>query len=269
MPLNTSMSHTTPYKLIACDIDGTIMDDNFNISEELIKLIPQIYHLGYKITLISARIPLSVLYIAQQLNIVDSVIALNGSIIINSKKQIEYSQTFALARVQVALQTLSHDISRNYYHQLEWYLEYSNVWTKNEIYHYANIMQPNMLPPPPNVNKITLIGAHELLLQVQQKINQDNTVLAVFSHTNYLEISCKNISKMQGLKYYANSLNIKDEEIIAFGNGENDISMLSNVGHGVAMDNADDHIKSVAKDIAMNNNQHGVARYLKSLLHLN
>ena len=56
MPLNTSMSHTTPYKLIACDIDGTIMDDNFNISEELIKLIPQIYHHGYKITLISGGV---------------------------------------------------------------------------------------------------------------------------------------------------------------------------------------------------------------------
>ena len=61
-------------------------------------------------------------------------------------------------------------------------------------------------------------------------------------------------------------LNITPQQVIAFGDGENDIDMLANVGLGVAMANATDYVKSFAKDIAQHHLEQGVARYLEKLL---
>ena len=116
------------------------------------------------------------------------------------------------------------------------------------------------------VNKITLIGEPEFLENAKKDLIKDSSLLVSYSHTHYIEITCNTISKFNGLAYYANTKNISVDEIIAFGDGENDISMLSSVGLGVAMGNSKDHIKAVAKDVAGKNDEQGVAKYLSDLL---
>lgn len=60
----------------------------------------------------------------------------------------------------------------------------------------------------------------------------------------------------------ANKLNISSSEIIAFGDGNNDIEMIKNVGHGVAMDNANSELKKVADAITDSVENSGVYKYL-------
>lgn len=59
-------------------------------------------------------------------------------------------------------------------------------------------------------------------------------------------------------------LKINLDEVIAIGDGINDISMLKTVGLGVAMENADTNLKKYAKEITLTNNNNGVAHVLKN-----
>ena len=87
------------YKLIAFDIDGTILDSNHSVCSSLIDVVKQLKSDGYLFTLVSARMPQSVIDIAANLGINNHIISLNGSLITNAEHQILYSKKFPLSRV--------------------------------------------------------------------------------------------------------------------------------------------------------------------------
>ena len=255
------------YSLIAFDIDGTILGNNHQVCSKLIKVVALLKKQGYLFTLVSARMPQSVIKIAHALGISDTYqIALNGSLITDTEHNVLYTKTFTTQRVRGALNTLDKQISRNYYDGFDWIIEYPNSYTLKEVSILGDIILPRENNLPDEVNKITLIGEPHLLAIAQAKLIKDETLLVSQSHINYLEITCNTISKFNGLAYYASTLNIPIDEIIAFGDGENDMSMLSGVGLGVAMANAKDHVKASAADVAGYHYEEGVANYLSELL---
>lgn len=254
------------YKLIAFDIDGTILDGSNRVCQRLINVVAKLRERGYLFTLVSARVPLSVLEIAKELGIPDSyVVALNGSLITNRAHEVLYSRSFATKRVQDLLAKVDKRISRNYYNHFDWIVEYANDYTLFEISLLEQITAPVAKAIPEEVNKITLIGDHDLLVEAKQVFRDEESLLLGFSHHNYVEITCNTISKFQGIKNYAAHFGISVDEIIAFGDGENDMPILSQVGLGVAMGNAKEHVKGIAKDIAGNHYDQGVAIYLEEL----
>lgn len=79
---------------------------------------------------------------------------------------------------------------------------------------------------------------------------------------NVIEIIQKGISKGAGVSKVANYLNIPRENVIAFGDEDNDLEMLQWAGKGVAMANGIDQVKEVADAITLTNNEDGVAAFL-------
>ena len=69
----------------------------------------------------------------------------------------------------------------------------------------------------------------------------------------------KDCSKSNALKALCKHLDISPNEVIAFGDGDNDIDMLQFAGLGVAMNNASDYIKSKADYITLSNEEDGIA----------
>ena len=69
-------------------------------------------------------------------------------------------------------------------------------------------------------------------------------------------------SKWTAISNLANKMNIKTENIIAFGDDTNDIEMIKNAGIGVAMGNADEQLKNIADFITDTNQNDGVAKFL-------
>lgn len=55
---------------------------------------------------------------------------------------------------------------------------------------------------------------------------------------------------------------------MAFGDEDNDLEMLEYAGHGIAMGNAIDQVKNIAKDVTLSNEENGVGEYLADLLNL-
>lgn len=85
------------YKLIAFDIDGTILDENHKVCSELIEVVRSLKLEGYLFTLVSARTPLSVINITNTLGIGEEpIIELNGSFITYSNHNINMTKVLQL-----------------------------------------------------------------------------------------------------------------------------------------------------------------------------
>ena len=72
-----------------------------------------------------------------------------------------------------------------------------------------------------------------------------------------------NTEKKNAIEIVSKKQNISLSEIVAFGNGDNDIEMIKYCGTGIAMENAPDTVKMVSKNICGNNNEDGVAKWIE------
>ena len=83
---------------------------------------------------------------------------------------------------------------------------------------------------------------------------------------NCMDIVDKNCSKGNAIKFISKQFNIPIDEIIAFGDGENDYSMLAAAGHPVVMENGMATLKEAFSTRALTNEEEGVAIYLENIL---
>ena len=121
------------------------------------------------------------------------------------------------------------------------------------------------------VLKMSLVVGEDRTDQVQEDFNQvfNGYVQAVSSGYGCLDIIQDGIHKAWALQELLKRWNIKSEEIMAFGDSENDVEMLELAGISYAMENADEKAKAVATDIAPANSQGGVYQVLEAWLDKN
>jgi HAD superfamily hydrolase (TIGR01484 family) len=88
-----------------------------------------------------------------------------------------------------------------------------------------------------------------------------------YSDRYYMEILSTGLNKRVAIEYMLSEFGLEIEDILAFGDSENDLEMLGAVGHGVAMKNAVEELKEIADDIApKTNDEDGVMHYIKEKL---
>lgn len=107
----------------------------------------------------------------------------------------------------------------------------------------------------------------EELRNVQQRLSQwEETATFTSSGSNNFEVIAKGVSKASGLEYFYNKWAITPAETAAFGDSFNDVELLSSVGMPIAMANADEEIKQLAKYVAPDHREDGVARFIQQNL---
>ena len=116
--------------------------------------------------------------------------------------------------------------------------------------------------------KILMSVLPEQIEQVQAQIAAllPEELTVVQTAAFYLEVIPRCINKGQGIEDICRVLNISADEVIAFGDAENDIPMLRKAGVGVAMGNAKDDVKAAADMVTLSNNEDGIAFALGKLL---
>ena len=82
----------------------------------------------------------------------------------------------------------------------------------------------------------------------------------------YIEFVKKGIKKSEAIKFIMEKYQIKQEEVMTMGDGENDIEMLKFAGLGVAMENAREDVKKVANVVSTSNNEDGVANAIEKYI---
>ena len=260
------------FKILCSDLDGTLLTYKDNVSDLTISEIKRIKdHL--RIILVSARMPQSMTYIQKSLGIENEpIICYNGALVLHGSK--ELFSTFIDMDQITSIYNMANNvgIQLGLYSNREWYVEIDSERVRKEIKYTKT------LPIYRNTNATIedwenrRIGAHKIMLMgnkdntdglfpVLQK-NFSQTLNLYRSNDTLIEIAPKSVSKLTAIKLLLGaheSLN----NVIAFGDNYNDIEMLQNVGRGVAVANAREEVKSIARDLALKNSEDGVALYIK------
>ena len=261
-------------KAICSDIDGTLLNSERSLSANLIAIVSSI-STEIPFFLASARMPAAMRHLLQDLNRPkEPLIAYNGALVLDAEGKELESITIPITLVQEIVHTaLPEGLHLSLFHGENWYTSEEDHWASREIQNTK--VQPTWKSPLEVLEHWTSAnqGAHKVMcmgdpekidLLYQTLLQRLGTQLHLYrSKDTYLEIAPKPISKATGLKTILdNGYNFGLDEVVAFGDGYNDIDLLQQVGWGVAVANAFPEVKAVANEVTKHHKEDGVASTL-------
>ena len=265
------------YKLAVFDLDGTLLNSKHRVSKENLEAISLLCENNIKVVIATGRSNQLLKPYLDALNITGDVITCNGTVIGNpNNKVMLYEDILPKSEVRKALEmcieygheflvyTSKAIISR----QNDWnnFLEEKNVTNKGSF--NVNIIITNDIEEiisNHNVNKILIIERNnDKYLKLSERVKDYTRVAHTQSAKSYLDIGPLNNSKGNAVKILCKEFGFNLDEVIAFGDQMNDISMISIVGFGVAMGNARDEVKENARFVTLSNDENGVAHAIKT-----
>ena len=265
------------YKLIALDLDGTLLDDRKQITEKTREALFAAQEAGIRLALASAR-PSPGLHRerdALQMQAHRGILmSYNGGRIVDAatgevlfETAMDITQTKAVLRRLEALPVtpILDDGVQFYVTDKNGYkVDYecrNNNMVCTEVENLADFL--SFAPV-----KILMSADPAAIRGIQKEIASflPDSLTVVQTAAFYLEIIPKVINKGQGIRDICRVLDIAPAEVIAFGDAENDIPMLQAAGMGIAMGNASDAVKVAADRVTLSNNEDGIAAALQTLL---
>lgn len=271
------------YRIIFSDVDGTILNNDKDVSQETIAITNKLFETEHIPTvLISARMPAAITPISKKLCPNAPIIAYNGALILtpeNGQYKILQSLSFPSEVAKgIITQSKREGFHVGVFHHDRWIVNQNDNWTKHEIYSTGltpEVLNNNKLllllqKEMPQLQKIMVMASSDVIDRLEQEIanNYLNIVTVYRSADIYMEITPAGSSKKQGVQLLLNHLSIDSKNAIAFGDNYNDLEMLKFVGLGVAVDNARDSVKAAAKMVTGNGKQNGVANALSQIFSL-
>lgn len=274
---------------IVLDMDGTLFNDQKEITNKTKEALIQAQKNGVKVVLASGRPHAAMKDAAAELEMdkYDGLlVSFNGAYVCQAGNDKEFFS-----------QPLSVELSRSILEHLKNF-EVKPMIVKND-YMYVNDVYDCMLEldePMGNFNiikyesrggnfllcekedlaKFVDFPLHKILIAAQPDYLLENSeailapfkeqVSGVFSAPMYFEFTNQGIDKANALDKVLSKLNIPAEKVIAFGDGHNDLSIINYAGIGVAMDNAVAELKAAANKTTLSNNEDGIAVTLAELL---
>jgi len=262
------------YKAIVSDLDGTLLNNNHEISEYTQKTICKLIEKGYKFFIATGRHHIDAANIKNRLKLNTMLITSNGARVHNETGEELFAYNIDQAIVHEILQlNVYDDIHINIYQADKWLTDKENSRIKlssaRSNFFYELIEFKTL--EPQNVAKIFFSCPDEQKLVDLHKKIQDrfpDQLTLTFSNPHCLEVMKLNVSKGKALKHVLERYNISPKECIAFGDGLNDLEMLQFVGKGLVMGNAHNKLKEVLSEheVIQENHKDGVAKYLEKLL---
>ena len=273
----------TEYKLIALDLDGTALQDGGWLSDATRKAINSAVLAGFIVVPTTGRtlseIPDEILAIPG----IRFAIVSNGASIMDLEKDEEiYSDLIPLVSAKklfdllyeqnIAFQAYSEGVSfcdERYMAEVAGYFggrDKNYYWLAERI-RFVKDLPAYFEKAKRHVEKITvnrLIGEGRVL--IDQAFAEIDSVVTTSSDPRNMEINSATANKGSALLELCRGLGILPEHIMAIGDGNNDIEMLSVAGFSIAMGNAEQGAKQVASYVTVSNNDDGVAVALRKFL---
>lgn len=261
------------YKLIAVDMDDTLLDNKLRISERSIEAVRKVRASGINITLATGRMFCSVKPYAEQLGINLPLITYQGALVKN-----------ALSEEVLLHKAVPLNLARQVITSVKEYGYHINVYINDKLYvekitpegeHYSEICGIELnavgdllgfLQHPPT--KVLIISSEEKIDQLQNDMKPiyGEQLHITKSKPHFLEFSHPEATKGHALAMLANYFGVQREQVMAIGDGYNDVEMLEFAGMGVVVGNARDEIKALADYVAPSNEEEGVAEVLEKLV---
>lgn len=283
-------------RLIASDMDGTLLSDGMEISKENISAIKKAQAAGIRFMVATGRSIEEAKPILDAAGIRCGLITSNGAQIFDEMGQAIYTLGIEKANLDLALPILRH-------HQVyfELFTDHGG-FTENNAYRLSSVanwlksISPNLtedqaleiakehmstLPitevasfdqvlenPDRQVLKIFAIGqiGDTALASAKAELSDLANLTVTSSGANNIEVNHEAAQKGVTLKKVADNLNIPMSQVATLGDNFNDLSMIEAAGLGIAMGNAEPEIQAVAQYTTKTNVAHGVSYAIEQIL---
>ncbi len=277
------------YRLLALDIDGTILDDNEQVPSDVNAAVRAVQQRGVEVVLATGRRFRTMSEVANRLELAGAAICYNGAVTkelgsgVTHHAQclpedvvrrcialfrewgppLVYADSFDVA-AEIDIITESERDAPIHSNQRD-YLETNRSWS-HEVPSLDAIDVSNTL-------MVALVGDRASLTAIAKRTEEQLGDVAIVRFlgnptrdASFLEILPSGTDKWNALLRLANEKGIGAEQIVAIGDDTNDTAMVANSGLGIAMGNAHESVKSVANVVTERNSEAGVARAIERYL---
>lgn len=253
------------YKLLALDMDGTTLQSNGMPSENTINSINKYISKGGNAAIISGRNSAMLVDCIKSLNLTDSWhVGLNGMILFNKDKIIplvtmEQSMYKKLLKIIRDRENVSFLV---FTHESVYYEYAPKILDVKQLMGIEGCIEEKRLDDIIGVTKFVVYYNSKEDDAYWRNICREYDMEGVLSAKNWFEIFPKGVSKFSGIEKLCELLNIKNDEIAAVGDQENDIDMIKNAGFGVAVKNAVAKVKEAADLVLDKTNDEDAVSFL-------
>lgn len=267
------------YKMIVLDLDGTLTNRNKEITPKTKETLMKAQEQGKIVVLASGRPTYGVMPLAEELHLEDYggyILSFNGGIIMNCKtkevvfsrqipaeangKIIDLAQEHNVSILTYENRTLLTNCPEDQYVQLESRINILKIisMTTEELKAHLTFSVPKFL--------MTDDGDYLAMVEPKVKAALGKNFSVYRSDPFFLEILPKGIDKAQSLERLLAVIGVKREEMIACGDGYNDLTMIQYAGLGVAMGNGVLPVRKAADYITLTNEEDGVAHVVEKFM---
>jgi len=253
-------------KMIATDIDGTIVKWGCDYSDGVKSCMNKLHENGTKVVLVTGRMHCATTPVADALGITEPIVSYQGGLIKTCEGETLYCRCLDSNYAKKIIKwARKNNVHINLYLDDKLYVEHDNDFVKKytdgkfisyEVCSFDNLKIEN-------VNKILAIDFNDenRVTGWVNELRQAYPDLYIVKSTPYFcEIGSSEAKKSAGVEFLANMWGIKKEEILTIGDQDNDIELLKAGGTPVAMGNASEELKKYACFITDTVEDDGFAR---------
>ncbi|BAM47943.1 Cof-type HAD-IIB family hydrolase [Amphibacillus xylanus] len=270
----------TKRHLIALDLDGTLLTDNKTITDRTKYVINKIKSAGHIVVIATGRPDRASLTYYNELNLDTPMVNFNGAYLhhptdkkweaLHTPLPLPTAQAVIRTCYQLGVNNMMAEVLGNVYID-----RYDEEFMK--IFHIKkeeNQIQIGQLNRQLTLDPTSLIihPSQDQVERLRQNLEQNHAEVIEHRHWgapwNMIEVVRKGMNKGVAVSRIAQHYNIAQEQIIAFGDEDNDFEMIKSAGIGVAMKNGANHLKEIANYQTTTNEEDGVAVFLEKYFDL-
>ena len=267
-----------PIRLIALDIDGTLVGENLVIGERTLAAIAEATRRGIAVSLVTGRMAASAMPFAEALALTGPVVAQQGALIrampapgVRGVGRLLYHRPLRPeVTVEIVRWCRERDLIPHFNH-LEWMVVGADEERIEEYRHFVGDrlrVVPDILARAAHpVTKVVAIGEgdHSLDVLAEGRAHFAGRAEVTLSHPRFLEFLAPGVSKGAAVRWLARRLGVPLGQSMAVGDQYNDLEMISEVGHGVAMPSAPAAVQAVAQFVAPPVGEEGAAQMIERI----
>ncbi|UYY59360.1 Cof-type HAD-IIB family hydrolase [Sphingomonas sp. S2-65] len=260
------MAGPNAIRLLVSDIDGTLVRSDKTLSDAVVEAVAKVRQAGVPVTLISARPPSGMLWIAERLALTGPIGAFNGGTIAMPDGRIVSADRLA---PDIAARTLAMldrpGVTPWLFADGHWYAqdgENRNLPRERLAANVDPIFQADFTPLLGRVDKLVGVSDdHPLLAAIEgeMKAALGDGANVVRSQPYYLDVTAPSANKGDGIAALAKAYDVSLSAVAAMGDQYNDLPMFARAGLSVAMGQAPADVQSAADHVAKTNQDDGVA----------
>jgi Cof subfamily protein (haloacid dehalogenase superfamily) len=267
-----------PIRLIALDIDGTLVGENLVIGERTLAAVGEASRRGIAVSLVTGRMATSAMPFAEALGLTGPLVAQQGALIrampapgsMRPGRLLYHRPLTPAVTVEIVRWCRERQLTPHF-NYLEWMVVASD---ESRLDEYRLFVGDRLRTVPDiavralrPVTKVVAIGEgeHSLRLLDEARVHFAGRAAVTLSHPRFLEFLAPGVSKGMAIRWLARRLRVPLGQCMAAGDQYNDLEMIAEVGHGVAMPSAPAAVQAVARFVAPPVAEEGVAQMIERI----